>query len=541
MRFESFRATIFIVAAGMPWFGSSATAQILLGEAAEVGSGVPVPGVFVALLDSTGLQVAGGLTDAEGRFVLRSPGAGQYLLRADRIGYARMSPVPIEVGRGTTVQRIELESRPVDLEGVRVEAEGRACGASPAEGTRLQGLWDQVRMALDIATWTEGSGHLRSERVLVERRIDPVSGRLEAEGVQGPALFPGTSFAAAPAEDLAREGFVRWDGESYVFHGLDASTILSDVFLATHCLRLRRGGPERAGLIGIGFGPTSGRTRPDVHGVLWLDERTAELRSLEYGYTWLPWRLPPELYDRFGGETEFRRLPGGAWIVQRWTIRMPRVDRVPPDLRRDRRPVRTLLTVLRREAGLRIEEVGGEVSALYTLEGERLGGPRLALAPTPVVRLDSLFVMAEARPGTGRLAPLYGRIERLRLFGGGTVFDREALRQRRPVRISHLLATVPGVKVVPIHAGGRLVPLVSSTRSFAVGRGVCPMAVYLDGTPFPLGDPRWGDLQSIDDLVPPSRLEAVEVYSGPGQRPPGEFRGSGSSCGVVALWTRRGD
>jgi hypothetical protein len=72
-----------------------------------------------------------------------------------------------------------------------------------------------------------------------------------------------------------------------------------------------------------------------------------------------------------------------------------------------------------------------------------------------------------------------------------------------------------------------------------MGGGVCPMAIYLDGTPYPLGDHRWGELQSIDDLVPASRLEVVEVYSGPAQHIPAEFWAADAGCGVVAFWTRR--
>jgi hypothetical protein len=44
---------------------------------------------------------------------------------------------------------------------------------------------------------------------------------------------------------------------------------------------------------------------------------------------------------------------------------------------------------------------------------------------------------------------------------------------------------------------------------------------------------------SVDGLVIPAEVEAVEVYDGPGSLP-AEFGGSNAGCGVVVIWTRRG-
>src|SRR4029453_15818248 len=46
----------------------------------------------------------------------------------------------------------------------------------------------------------------------------------------------------------------------------------------------------------------------------------AELRPVEFTYTWLPNDL--RTVD-FGGTVSFFRLPGGRWIVRSWRIRMP--------------------------------------------------------------------------------------------------------------------------------------------------------------------------------------------------------------------------
>ena len=39
------------------------------------------------------------------------------------------------------------------------------------------------------------------------------------------------------------------------------------------------------------------------------------------------------------------------------------------------------------------------------------------------------------------------------------------------------------------------------------------------------------------DAYPPSRVQAMEVYTRPSQIPP-EFNAIGSVCGVVAIWTK---
>ena len=42
------------------------------------------------------------------------------------------------------------------------------------------------------------------------------------------------------------------------------------------------------------------------------------------------------------------------------------------------------------------------------------------------------------------------------------------------------------------------------------------------------------------NLVHPMSVLAVEVYRGPGEIP-GEYLGFGARCGVILIWTRRGD
>jgi hypothetical protein len=76
----------------------------------------------------------------------------------------------------------------------------------------------------------------------------------------------------------------------------------------------------------MSFEPETERDSPDVRGTIWLDARTFELRLVEFRYT----RLPSATSNRnIGGEVHFTRLPSGAWIVERWFIRIPRYNNRP--------------------------------------------------------------------------------------------------------------------------------------------------------------------------------------------------------------------
>jgi hypothetical protein len=343
----------------------------------ERATGEPLGGVFVVVLDASGRQVGGVLTDAQGRFRVRVAEAGTYTLRADRIGFEPVASPPLALGAPGVTYRFELESRPIELAGVVAGVDERSCRVRPEEGGRLQAIWEQIRIALGVAAWTARTGPVRSREVAYERWLNPVSGRVREEAVRGRQVFGRAGFAAASPEELVAGGFVREAGEDggYVFHGLDAATIVSDAFLDAHCFRLRGSPRGQPGLTGLAFEPVAGRAVPGVRGVLWLDEASGELRSLEYTYTWLPWLLP---LDPFGGEAWFRRLPGGEWIVERWAIRMPDVERVPPDFTWSRLPGRDILARLRTEAGLLIKEEGGEVAVIHTAAGVRLPGPERA-------------------------------------------------------------------------------------------------------------------------------------------------------------------
>jgi hypothetical protein len=142
------------------------------------------------------------------------------------------------------------------------------------------------------------------------------------------------------------------------------------------------------------------------------------------------------------------------------------------------------------------------------------------------ILLDPIVVRA---PQTGiALEDLRERLDWTGRTGLGVGMDRQAIEASGAIQVSHLLARLPGVRLLPTPGrfGGMQVRL-SPLRE-------CQPAVYIDGIKSPLAG------GSVDDLVSMGELEAVEVYRRLSDLP-GEFADEAARlCGAVVLTTRRG-
>ena len=297
---------------------TAATGQILNGKLVDAGTGLPIDGAFIVLIGSGGLELTGVLSAEDGSFQLRAPKPGTYTLRADRIGYRSTSSSPIELaatGLADYILAVPVDA--IALTGITTEAE-RRCVARPEEGLETARLWEEARKALSAARWTDEQ-HLHSYQILRYHRVlDPRSLVIMTEETESGWRRSGRPFETPPADQLVIHGFVQVTPAGELYYAPDAGILLSDAFLDTHCFGVRAG---EAGLIGLAFKPLPDRSVPDVEGVLWLNESEAELRYLEYSYTGLS--FPARMARKFGGRLEFERLPTGAWIIRRWSIRGP--------------------------------------------------------------------------------------------------------------------------------------------------------------------------------------------------------------------------
>lgn len=293
----------------------------------ESRGGAPLSGAFVVLLDGRDRQRGAALTDGDGQFIIRAPLSGTYRLRVERIGFSSTETDPFALRTGRVWEgRIPVPLEPIPLEGI--EASGKARCRVPREvGAATSLLWEEARKALSISEWVRTDRGAPYQVMTWERERNARTLAIREQRTEIRSGYGRAAFNSVKAEDLASKGFVRrLGGGVYQYFGLDAATLLSDEFLATHCFRVRDPSSEEPDLIGLGFEPLPSHAPPDIEGVLWLDRGTAELRFLEFTFTrhlhGVP--VPPE---PFGGRVDFHRLANGVWIVDGWWLRMPRFPR----------------------------------------------------------------------------------------------------------------------------------------------------------------------------------------------------------------------
>jgi Carboxypeptidase regulatory-like domain len=349
-------------------------AQVVRGQVVNPG-GNPVKGALVLLLDEAGVQRGAALVNPQGRFVIRAPAGGRYRLRAEVVGLPSATSPVMELVQGQTREaRLEISAQAVALEPLRSDPAGRGrCQTRPGTGDATSLIWEEARKALRSNAHVQEAELVRYEVVQYRRDLDAQSLAVKGEERTQASRMARTPFASIPARELSAGGYVQKKEDGTFYYGPDAQVLLSDEFLADHCFEIRPQHPGDPALIGLGFRPASGRTVADVEGVLWLDLSSSELRYLEYRYTGLPGSVPA---DKLGGQVEFERLEGGAWIVKKWWIRMPAMASTLHEQRRfanmgqvDRE---------RRESLVGIREEGGEVTTAAQQASRAMVGATLS-------------------------------------------------------------------------------------------------------------------------------------------------------------------
>ncbi len=339
----------------------SLSAQSVQGTVVDAATGAVVGTGFIVLLDSDSVEAARVLWSRDGRFNLRAPGGGTYRLRSERIGYQAFVSEPFEIPpSGSIVSNLHIDALPIRLTMIQVRGRDR-CRINPEIAAETGLIWEEIRKALAATAWSAGQTLYRYRRYRYSRELS--QNRREIRKETGRTIEEVTTrpYASLPARQLAEQGYIVVRGNEVSYYIPDVQVLLDDSFLAGHCFYVRRDPTDHAGLVGLAFDPVNDAPSTDVRGVLWLDESTSELRTLEVSFTELPYRAQD---DRVGGTVDFMRLPSGAWIVQRWEIRTPVLRRMgsnDPAIRtqRDKAYVR----------GFR--DVGGEILEVTARDGTK--------------------------------------------------------------------------------------------------------------------------------------------------------------------------
>jgi hypothetical protein len=261
----------------------------------------------------------------DGSFSVSAARDGSYMLRVLRIGFRPTVAGPVELRAATPARRdVPLSGHIQVLPSIRVTDRGQ-CQVHPDTSAIAFRLWDEARTAL-IATVLTQSEPLGVRMSHDERTFDAGGDKVlrdSSSTANGTSRRPIVTLAP---DSLARAGYATNDDHGgTTYWGPDANVLLSESFATTHCIRPEIPPADTgafAGVLGVAFEPAAKleRGHVEVHGVLWVDRRSAELRSLDYTYVNV---APVVEAAHAGGHIEFLRLPDGSWTISRWWIRSP--------------------------------------------------------------------------------------------------------------------------------------------------------------------------------------------------------------------------
>ena len=388
------------LAAALTLVPIAAASQTVLARVVDGATSRPTFGALAYLVDPGGVTIKNALTDERGRALFVGIPAGRYRVRVEMIGMSTVETDLFDVMEGASVsQDVRLESSAIQLDGLEVELDAGRCRVRPGgEGLLVAEVWDEARKALSAAAFTDDLGTYRYETMTYDRTIDRDAQVILAEEQKRREGYMRAPFESRPAEDLIENGFVQADGRDRLWFAPDASVLLSDAFLDTHCFRLVDAGTGPDGFIGLGFEPTGEDRRvADIAGELWLHPETAELQWIEFRYEY----LDPELTSPLvGGRVDFQRMPNGTWIVPEWWIRMP-VLGTQTDVQRRQR---AYIAQYRQTGGMVLEarEAGGrslgqrvETGGIEGIVTDSLGVPMRGVRVGVVGSNQEVFTNAE--------------------------------------------------------------------------------------------------------------------------------------------------
>lgn len=172
------------------------------------------------------------------------------------------------------------------------------------------------------------------------------------------------------------------------------------------------------------------------------------------------------------------------------------------------------------------------------------------LLPSEAIEIEPVIVIVDGRVPRLEREGFYARATSI----PGLFLRRDDIDAVAPARTSDLLERAPGVRSWTDPLSGDLRRRIVFTRLTLAGGDRCYPSLYVDGDMVRLGGsrnepgaptiegiepPADEDVPSLDELIPPHEIEAVEMYPTPGQVPQ-RFTGLGTRCGVIVVWTRRG-
>lgn len=454
------------------------SAQEVRGVVVDQATGVPIEGVTVLLLGGDYQQHGAMATDDEGRFALAAPRPGEYVVVAQVTGYTTLVSPTIQLLRGQARQhRFEIKT----------------LGWSPEPAPEPE--YTAESMARALALMCEGENDLAEQGILVGIVRDSLTSI--------PLPEVDTRLEWTEGGRLRQRSRISGPDGSFVFCDAPAgkarhlSAEVAGLASSGTTFEVRRGMIKRKDVY---LNLSDGGRPGDIFGTV-TDHATggpvsgAEIKLGGLNLT---------TFSREDGKFSFMNVPWGVYFLA--------VDHI---------------AFAHQEQAIRIM-------------GDRAHEVELSLA-TGAIDLDPISVTVHSRQLFGALRGFEERRDR----GFGYFLDKTQIANRGAVKLVELLREIPGVRVKRARAGVQEAPGRATTNALYFrncwrytpeGEVLAePPMLYVDGVKQLMIDLTRGDL----DTVLPSDIEAMEVYLGPSQIP-GEFGGTDSGCGVIAIWTKRG-
>ena len=519
-----------IVMAAVAW--RAASGQTVRGTVVQPDSVSPVGGVLVVGVDANGVQAARSLSSPRGEFTLRFPRAGAYRLELLRIGFRPMTGPALAIAAGESRDvRIVYDAGPIALAAMNVR-DRQTCRVNADTGLGVARVWDEARKAMLIARTSSDGAPLVAEWVEYDRLLDSTARIVRSQRVRSTRAATTHAFRAVSLALLDTAGFVVSANDVTTFYAPDVDVLLSDVFIGGHCFRLDDA-RRREGLLGLAFEPTPERSdKHEIRGTMWLDERSAELRTIDFTYT----NLVDVAMGLAGGSVEFLRLGDGSWLVRRWNVRMPQVESRP--LRSADGTRRTIMARSNLHVAA-VQVMGGEVTAIQRGDSVlfRAAGPRVAVqlvsrdsemaAAGASVRLDGTdYVGVADSAGLATIAPvLAGR------YGVRVITPIMAAVDMPPAAFEVEASAPPRVDTLVVPAARDIVASVCPRDSVRNGEGLLHGDVH-DASGRPVAGAaiavRWQDNFQMMSMSDANRLQYDTRVIGSLSDDAGRWR----ACGV---------
>lgn len=300
-------------------------AQSVHGVIRDQGTGAPVPGAVVELMNRGTTPIVRTVSDGQGRYTLHGDGSAERL-HVLRIGF-RPADTDLPAGHGTDITMdVSLMHLATLLQPVRAVASRSCRGAwdSPAAEALLARARDGV-LATEVAAEARPATMVR---VLYKRQFNE-NDEVTAQAMWTTSDQANRSFAASrTAAEFVKQGFARDTADGLEFFAPDAGTVVDPAFGDGYCYRIISS-HDRPHQLGLEFEPAKyHRDLVQITGTLWTDTLSRTLSDIDFRYLNLDRameRASP------GGRISFHQLSNGIVLIHRWSLRLPTFEEQPAE------------------------------------------------------------------------------------------------------------------------------------------------------------------------------------------------------------------